>query len=105
MTWLKRKTVYTDGARATVGVRNGVVALIKQITPYKLVNEETTCQLVYMLCDVIEIVDKILKNSMSNCAFHKLFREMGGDGRLVYHSKVRWLSRGRVLERVWKFTR
>ena len=46
VTWSKRKTVYTDGARATVGVRNGIVALIKQVKPYRLVNKEknlTTC--------------------------------------------------------------
>ena len=31
--WLKWKIVSTDGARATVGIRNGVVALIKQVAP------------------------------------------------------------------------
>ena len=27
---------------------------------------------------------------------------MKHDTRLVYHSEVRWLSQGRVMERVWK---
>ena len=31
--WLKCKTVSIDGARVTVGIRNGVVALIKQVAP------------------------------------------------------------------------
>jgi len=31
--WLKCKTVSIDGARAMVRIRNGVVALIKQVTP------------------------------------------------------------------------
>ena len=44
----------------------------------------------------------ILKKPKSNRAFHELVREMGDDVRLVYHSEVRWLSRWRVIERVWK---
>jgi len=33
VTWLKCKTESIDGARAMVGIRNGVVALIKQVAP------------------------------------------------------------------------
>jgi len=33
VTWLKCKTVPMDGARAMVGIRNDVVALIKQVAP------------------------------------------------------------------------
>ena len=54
------------------------------------------------MCDVVKIATAILKNSKSNRAFHKLVREMGDEGCLVYLSEVRWLSRGRVMERVWK---
>jgi len=32
-TWLKCTTESIDGARAMVGIRNGVAALIKQVTP------------------------------------------------------------------------
>ena len=55
-----------------------------------------------MICDVTRIVTTILNKSKSNRAFHELVRETGDDVRLVYHSEVRWLSRGRVIERVWK---
>ena len=115
--WSKCKSVSTDGARAMVGVRNGVVALIKQVAPEvvsihcilhrealvakKIANEEKNCQLADVICDVTKIVTTILKKPKSNRAFHELVREMGDDVRLVYHSEVRWLSRGRVLERVW----
>ena len=108
----------TDGARAMVGVCSGVVALIKQVAPEvvsircilhrealvakKLVNEEENCQLADVICDVTKIVTTIPKKSKSNRAFHKLAREMVDDVRLVYHSEVRWLYRGRVIERVWK---
>ena len=44
----------------------------------------------------------ILKKTKSNRAFHEFVRKMGDDVRLVYHSEVRWLSRGRVIGRVWK---
>ena len=116
--WSKCKSVSTDGARAMVGVRSRVVDLIKQVAPEvvsihcilhrealvakKLANEEKNCQLADVICDVTKIVTTILKKPKSNRAFHELVREMGDDVRLVYHSEVRWLSRGRVIERVWK---
>ena len=116
--WSKCKSMSTDGARAMVGVRSGVVALIKQVASEvvsihcilhrealvakKLANEEKNCQLADVICDVTKIVTTILKKPKSNRAFHKLAREMGDDVRLVYHSEVRCLSRGRVIERVWK---
>ena len=108
----KCKAVSTDGARAMIGVCNGVAALIKQVAlevvnihciihrkalvAKKLVNQERNCK----LADVISIVTTILKNTKSNGAFHTLIKEMGDDGHLVYHSEVRWLSCGRVMERV-----
>ena len=33
MKWSKCKSVSIDGAQAMVGVRNGIVALIKQVAP------------------------------------------------------------------------
>ena len=114
----KCKSVSTDSARTVVGVRSGVIALIKQVAPEvvsihcilhrealvakKLANEENNCQLVDVICDVTKIVITILRKSKSNRSFYELVREMGDDERLVYHSEVRWLSRGRVIERVWK---
>ena len=116
--WSKCKSVSTDRARAMVGVRSGVVAFIKQVAPEvvsihcilhrealvakKLTNEEKNCQLADVICDVTKIVTTILKKPKSNRAFHELVREMGDDVHFVYHSEVRWLSRGRVIERVWK---
>ena len=114
--WSKCKAVSTDGARAMIGVHNGVVALIKQVAPEvvnihciihrealiakKLVNQERNCQLAHVISDVISIATTTLKNAKSNRAFHELVKEMGDDVRLVYHAEVRWLSRGRVMERV-----
>ena len=101
-----------------VGVRSGVNALIKQVAQevvsvhcilYRealvaktLAYEEKNCQLADVICDVTKIVTIILKKPKSNRAFHELVREMGDDVRLVYHSEVRWLSHGRVIERAWK---
>lgn len=68
----------------------------------KIANKEKNCQLADVICDVTKIVTTILKKPKSNRAFHELVREMGDDVQLVYHSEVRWLSRGRVIERVWK---
>ena len=116
--WSKCKSMSTDGAQDMVGVRSGVVALTKQVTSEvvsiycilhhealvakKLANEEKNCPFANVICDVTKIVTTIVKKSKSNRAFHELVREMGDDMRLVYHSEVRWLSRGKVIERVWK---
>ena len=96
-----------------IGVRNGVVALIKQVVPQvvnvhciihtkalvakNLVNQEKNNQLVDVVSDVISIASTELKNTKSNRAFHELVKEMGDCGRLVYHSNVWWLSRGKVM--------
>ena len=116
--WSKCKSVATDRVRAMVEVHSGVVALLKQAAPdfvsiycilhrealvaKKLANEEKNCQLADVICNVTKIVTTILKKLKSNLVFYELVREMGDDVRLVYHSELRWLSRGRVIERVWK---
>ena len=61
------------------------------------------CQLTDVIYDITKIVTTILKKSKSNRAFQELVREMGNDVRLVYHSEVRCLSHGRVIEREWKW--
>ena len=68
----------------------------------ELANKEKNCQLADVICDVTKIVTTILKKSNSNRAFHELVREMADDVRLVCHPEARWLSRGRVIESVWK---
>ena len=108
----------TDGARAMTGVCSGVVALIKQVAlevvsircilhhealvVKNLANEKKNCRLADVICDVTKIVTTILKKSKPNRSFHELVREVEDDVRLVYHFEVRWLSRERVIERVWK---
>ena len=34
--------------------------------------------------------------------FHELVKEMGHDVHLVYQSEVRWVSYGKVIEKVWE---
>ena len=91
-----------------------VVALIKQVAPEvvnvscvihrealvakKLVNQENNCQ----LADVISIATAALKNAKSKRVFQEIVKGMEDEGRFVYHSEVRWLSRGKVMKRVWK---
>ena len=51
---------------------------------------------------MISIATAALKNAKSNRAFQEIVKGMEDDGRLVYHSEVRWLFRVRVIKRVWK---
>ena len=51
---------------------------------------------------MIRIATAALKNAKSNRAFQEIVKGMEDKGSLVYHSEVRWLSRGRIVKRVWK---
>ena len=54
----------------------------------------------YQPADVIRIVNGILNSPKKNREFNDLVMEMGGDGHLLYHSEVWWISRERVMESV-----
>jgi len=112
VTLLKCTTGFIDGARAMVGIQNGIVALIKQVAQEvvnihcvinrraledkKLGNEEN-----YQLADVIKIVNATLNSPKKSHEFDELVIEIGGDRHFLYHSEVCWIFHERVMERVW----
>lgn len=53
-----------------------------------------------MLQDVVKIVNAICPQAKKCWLFSELCKDMSADHMVLLHSEVRWLPRGRVLERV-----
>ena len=66
----------------------------------KLGNEEENYQLVDVISHVLKFVNAILNSPEKSREFDELVIETGSDRRL-YHSEVWWISRERVIEKVW----
>jgi hypothetical protein len=56
-----------------------------------------------VLSEVVKIVNYIKANALNSRLFAVLCDEMGADHKkLLLHAEVRWLSRGKVLSRVFE---
>ena len=54
-----------------------------------------------VLDDVVHMINTIKSSSLKTRLFSQLCQELGSDHEmLLYHSEVRWLSRGNVIRRV-----
>ena len=113
LNWKNCISVSLDGAPAMLGHINGFSAFVKKNNPNIEINHcmihrqalmvkclEPTLEAV--MHDVIKIVNFIKGHALNT----RLFRELCQDGEaeytdLLYHTEVRWLSRGNVLNRVW----
>ena len=105
--------ICSDGAPAMLGRHSGFGALVKIDAPHIIV---THCvlhrhalatktlppKLAEVLQIVVECVNYVRNSAMKHRIFKELCNEMGSEFEiLLYHSNVRWLSRGKVLNRVF----
>lgn len=118
--WSKCKSVTTDGAKAMVGAINGVVRKIQDVSPNcvpihcvihrealvakklneaRNVTEKNDFEL--LLDDVVKMVNHIRAHAKKHRIFSELCKDMEANfTKLLLHAEVRWLSRGKVLNRV-----
>ena len=83
-----------------LGRHSGFGALGKSDTPHIIVPSPPT--LAEVLQIVIECVNYVRNSSVKHRILKDLCNEMGLEFEvLLYHSNVRWLSRGKVLNRVF----
>ncbi|XP_057184698.1 zinc finger BED domain-containing protein 5 [Triplophysa rosa] len=112
--WSKCVGLSTDGARAMTGHRNGLVARVKTLAPLvssvhcsihreALATKKMPTDLKCVLDEAVKIVNFIKTRPLQSRLFRLLCEEMGSDHvQLLLHTEVRWLSRGRVLTRLFE---
>jgi hypothetical protein len=112
--WNQCVGVSFDGAAAMTGMGSGLVVLIKQVAP----NVVGTHCMIYRETLAAKTIDESLADVFSACVQivnfikarplnHRLFANLCGDmgaehKHLLLHTEVVWLSRGRVVQRLYE---
>lgn len=111
ISWLKLIDVCTDGARAMTGKTAGVIARMKAVAPHcksshcilhrqALAMKGMPSNLKEVLDTVVKLVNFIKSRALNSRIFKIICNELGSVYEcLLYHTEVRWLSRGKVLKR------
>ena len=104
----------TDGVPAMLGKTSGFATLVKKEAPqvsvthcflhrYALASKTLPENLRQVLSDSVKIVNLIRARALNHRIFKKLCQEMGAEHEvLLFHTEVRWLSRGQVLKRLFE---
>ena len=112
--WEKLIGVCTDGAPAMLGSKSGFQKKVKDFAPnvrgvhclihrYALATKTMPEPLLKVLDSVIKIVNFIKSGALNTRLFKELCKEMNSDHEvLLFHTAVRWLSKGNVLNRVYE---
>ncbi|XP_070409501.1 protein FAM200C-like isoform X1 [Nothobranchius furzeri] len=113
LSWDMVSAVCTDGAPVMLGRKSGFGALVKADAPHIIV---THCilhrhalatktlppKMAEVLKIVVECVNYVRNSALRHRIFSELCKEMGSEFEvLLYHSNVRWLSRGQAPNRVF----
>jgi len=114
ISWKKCVDVCTDGAAAMVGKIKGVITRIKEVAPkcsnshcvlhrHALATKKLSPDLKSALDVAVQYVNFIKSRPLKARLFKKLCEEMGSDHQnLLLHTEIRWLSRGKVLTRLFE---
>ncbi|XP_044162375.1 SCAN domain-containing protein 3-like [Bufo gargarizans] len=106
--------VCTDGAAAMTGRLSGLTTRVKEVAPEcesthcvihreMLASRKMSPELDSVLKDVIKVINYIKVHALDSRLFEQLCEEMDTEHkRLLLHTEVRWLSRGRSLARVFE---
>ncbi|XP_076329566.1 protein FAM200C-like [Tachypleus tridentatus] len=104
----------TDGAPDILGNKSGFFALMKQEIPHlqgthcflhrhALASKTLPPKLKKVLDNSVKIINWIKGRALNHCLFKSLCKDFGSEHSvLLFHTKVRWLSRGRALMRFFE---
>ena len=113
--WDKLCGITTDGAPAMTGERKGMASMVsakvresggEAVKMHCIIHQEALCAKTIQLGDVMNTVVKTVNIIRARGLYHREFQAFLSDvdaeyGDLLYHSEVRWLSRGSVLQRFY----
>ena len=114
LSWSKLVEVCTDGAPAMIGANSGLISLVKQKNPAiqgthcmihkaALVSKTIPKRLHEHMSVVIKVVNYVKSSAPNTRLFSKLCKDMDADHTaLLYHTQVRWLSKGNMLSRIFE---
>ena len=112
LSWECRISICTNGPGAMVGKHKGLLARVSQIAPHinfthciihgeNLASKTLDQQLKCVFGSAVKIVNYIKSRPLQTRLFTILCDEMGSEHKtFLFHSEVRWLSRGKVLTRL-----
>ena len=106
--------VCTDGAPSMLGSQSGFQTQVKELAPkakgthcfihsYAIASKTLPAHLKDILNSVVKIVNFIKAGGLSSRQFKELCKDMNSTHEtLLFHTAVRWLSKGNVLNRVYE---
>ena len=116
--WSKLVGVATDGCPAMVGKNQGAVSRLQrkhlELNPTQklwafhcILHQENLCtktaSLDHVMTVVVKCVNFIRSQKLNHRQFIEFLKEIEAEhAEILYHTEVRWLSRGRVLERFYE---
>lgn len=114
ITWKSCTSVCTDAAAAMTGRHKGLVAFIRKENPdvrwthcvihrEALASKKMSPELHSVLNDAVKAINFIKARPLNARLFRRLCDNMGAEHTdLLLHTEVRWLSRGRLLNRLFE---
>ena len=108
----KLGSLCTDGAPAMLGNTSGFAALVRKEAPnvtvthcflhrHVLASKTLPTFLKEVLSTAVKVVNYIRARALNHRIFKRFCQEMGAEYEvLLYHTEVRWLSRGQILKRL-----
>lgn len=112
--WTRCVGICTDGATAMTGRQRGLVARVRAVAPLakathccihreQLAVKKMPPCLKTVLDQSVKLVNTIKSKALNTRLFKVLCEDMGSEHtRLLFHTEVRWLSRGKVLTRLFE---
>ena len=114
LSWKSCMSMCTDAAASMTGKVKGLVARVKKENPdvewthciihrESLASKKMSSHLHGVLNDAIKVINFIKSRPLNSRLFHSLCESMGSEHtELLLHTEVRWLSRGRILTRLFE---